>query len=63
MGSVREVWALAERIDGGRRRLLGDGLLGVLLAAPLVYPRLTPALYGVLDNWRVWAEDTGDGHH
>jgi dethiobiotin synthetase len=24
---------------------------------------LTPALYGVLDNWRVWAEDTGDGHH
>jgi dethiobiotin synthetase len=24
---------------------------------------LTPALYGVLDNWRVWAEETGDGHH
>ena len=24
---------------------------------------LTPALYGVLDNWRVWAEEYGDGHH
>ena len=24
---------------------------------------LTPALYGVLDNWRVWAEETGEGHH
>ncbi|SNY49690.1 dethiobiotin synthetase [Paractinoplanes atraurantiacus] len=24
---------------------------------------LTPSLYGVLDNWRVWAEETGDGHH
>lgn len=24
---------------------------------------LTPALYGVLDNWRVWAEEAGDGHH
>ncbi|BCL16475.1 sensor histidine kinase [Micromonospora sagamiensis] len=33
---------LGRRIDGGRRRLLGDGLLGVLLAAPLTYPRLTP---------------------
>ncbi|SCL32791.1 Signal transduction histidine kinase [Micromonospora pallida] len=34
--------ALYGRIDGGRRRLLGDGLLGVLLAAPITYPRLTP---------------------
>ena len=24
---------------------------------------LTPALYGVLDNWRVWAEEFGEGHH
>jgi dethiobiotin synthetase len=24
---------------------------------------LTPSLYGVLDNWRVWAEETGEGHH
>jgi dethiobiotin synthetase len=24
---------------------------------------LTPALHGVLDNWRVWAEETGEGHH
>jgi dethiobiotin synthetase len=24
---------------------------------------LTPPLYGVLDNWRVWAEETGEGHH
>jgi len=24
---------------------------------------LTPALYGVLDNWRVWAEETGEGQH
>jgi dethiobiotin synthetase len=24
---------------------------------------LTPALYGVLDNWRVWAEETSEGHH
>jgi dethiobiotin synthetase len=24
---------------------------------------LTAALYGVLDNWRVWAEETGEGHH
>ena len=24
---------------------------------------LTPALYGVIDNWRVWAEETGEGHH
>jgi hypothetical protein len=24
---------------------------------------LTPSLYGVLDNWRVWAEEFGDGHH
>ncbi|MET0424791.1 MAG: dethiobiotin synthase, partial [Actinoplanes sp.] len=24
---------------------------------------LTPSLYGVLDNWRVWAEEEGDGHH
>jgi dethiobiotin synthetase len=22
---------------------------------------LTPPLYGVIDNWRVWAEET-DGH-
>ncbi|MFI6819641.1 histidine kinase [Micromonospora sp. NPDC050187] len=33
------------RIDGGRRRL-GDGLLGVLLAAPITYPRLTPPYSG-----------------
>jgi dethiobiotin synthetase len=24
---------------------------------------LTPSLYGVLDNWRVWAEEFGEGHH
>lgn len=24
---------------------------------------LTPTLYGVIDNWRVWAEETGEGHH
>ncbi|MBU2662420.1 dethiobiotin synthase [Actinoplanes bogorensis] len=24
---------------------------------------LTPGLYGVLDNWRTWAEEFGDGHH
>jgi dethiobiotin synthetase len=24
---------------------------------------LTAALYGELDNWRVWAEETGEGHH
>ncbi|MCO8270840.1 dethiobiotin synthase [Actinoplanes sp. TRM 88003] len=24
---------------------------------------LTPSLYGVLDNWRVWAEEYGEGHH
>jgi dethiobiotin synthase len=23
---------------------------------------LTPALHGVLDNWRVWAEETSEGH-
>ncbi|MEU4567631.1 histidine kinase [Micromonospora sp. NPDC023956] len=36
---------LGRRIDGGRRRL-GDGLLGVLLAAPITYPRLTPPYSG-----------------
>ncbi|WDZ87687.1 histidine kinase [Micromonospora cathayae] len=34
--------ALGERIDGGWRRLLGDGLLGLFLAAPFGYARLTP---------------------
>jgi dethiobiotin synthetase len=24
---------------------------------------LTPPLYGNIDNWRVWAEETGEGHH
>ncbi|TDO40920.1 dethiobiotin synthetase [Paractinoplanes brasiliensis] len=24
---------------------------------------LTPGLYGDLENWRVWAEESGDGHH
>ncbi|MET3429514.1 dethiobiotin synthetase [Actinoplanes tereljensis] len=24
---------------------------------------LTPPLYGEIDNWRVWAEETGEGHH
>ncbi|MEU4244397.1 dethiobiotin synthase [Actinoplanes sp. NPDC026619] len=24
---------------------------------------LTAPLYGVIDNWRVWAEETGEGHH
>ncbi len=24
---------------------------------------LTPALYGVLDNWRAWAEENDEGHH
>jgi dethiobiotin synthetase len=23
----------------------------------------TPPLYGEIDNWRVWAEETGEGHH
>ncbi|MFI6228336.1 sensor histidine kinase [Micromonospora echinospora] len=36
---------LGRRIDGGRRRL-GDVLLGVLLAAPVTYPRLTPPYSG-----------------
>ncbi|OZV73525.1 two-component sensor histidine kinase [Micromonospora echinospora] len=36
---------LGRRIDGGRRRL-GDVLLGVLLAAPITYPRLTPPYSG-----------------
>ncbi|XTZ16457.1 sensor histidine kinase [Micromonospora echinospora] len=36
---------LGRRVDGGRRRL-GDVLLGVLLAAPITYPRLTPPYSG-----------------
>ena len=44
---------------------LPEGAVGI---DPGVFRRsapgwLTPALYGVLDNWRVWAEETGEGHH
>jgi dethiobiotin synthetase len=48
-------------------------LLGALPAGagrmdPGVFQRsapgwLTPSLYGVLDNWRVWAEENDEGHH
>ena len=73
-GVVIGAWpAVPELVHWANLSELVPHLLGALPAGagrmdPGVFRRsapgwLTPALYGVLDNWRVWADETGEGQH